>query len=108
MDTNLENQPPEPEAILNLIMNAIRFCRKSSPKLCGLARGLEIGISNLQGIESFGCDDIGFLKERSLRLSASRDDYHRGVELGINLTISVVSAISTPGTSNRVETPVAL
>jgi hypothetical protein len=91
MDTGLENQPREPDAILNLIKNAIGRCRESSSQLCGFARGLEIGISTLQGSKST-YDSIKRLQERSLKLSVSRDDYHRGIALGINLAIDVASA----------------
>jgi hypothetical protein len=90
MDASLENQPPEPDAILNLIKNAIERCRESSSKLCGFARGLEIGISTLQSTESTAYDSIERLQERSLRLSASRDEYQLGVTLGINLASDVL------------------
>jgi hypothetical protein len=92
MDTSIENQPPEPDVILNLIKNAIGRCRESSSQLCGFVRGLEIGISTLQGTESIGQESVEHLQGRSLRLSASRNDYHRGVALGIDLAISVASA----------------
>jgi hypothetical protein len=91
MGTSLENHPPEPDAILNLIKNAIGRCRESSSELCGFVRGLEIGISTLQASEST-CDSLKRLRERSLRLSNSSDDYPRGVALGINLAIDFASA----------------
>ncbi len=96
MDTSsLENHSQDPEAILELIKDAIRRCRESSSQLCGFARGLEIGISTLQGSESNAVDSINRLRERSLRLSVSRDDYTLGVSLGLNLAINVASAMST-------------
>jgi hypothetical protein len=93
MDTSLENQPPEPDAILNLIKNAIGSCRESSSQLCGFARGLEIGISTLRGTRSTAWDSMDQLRQRSLRLSESRDDYSLGVTLGINLAIKVAWAM---------------
>jgi hypothetical protein len=92
MGASLENHPPEPDAILNLIKNAIGRCRDSSSKLCGFVRGLEIGISTLQGSQPAANDSISRLRERSFRLTVSRDDYHLGVALGINLAINVASA----------------
>jgi hypothetical protein len=95
MDTSLENHSQDPDAILELIKDAIRRCRQSSSQFCGFARGLEIGISTLQGSESNAVDSINRLRERSLRLSCN-DDYQLGVVHGINLTINVVSAMWTP------------
>lgn len=89
MEIGLESHPPNPDATLKLIKDAISACRESSSRLCGFARGLEIGISALQ--RSTAYDSIERLKERSLRLSACRDDYHRGVAMGINLSTDVVS-----------------
>ena len=90
MGTKLENPPQEPETILRLIKDAIARCRDSSSQLCGFARGLEIGIWTLQEPEATADDSLNRLRERSLRLS-SRDDYHLGVAIGINLTIDLVS-----------------
>jgi len=95
MDTSLENHSQDPDAILELIKDAIRRCRESSSQLCGFARGLEIGISTLQGSQLTTSDSISPLRERSFRLAASRDDYHLGVALGMNLTINIVSAMDT-------------
>jgi hypothetical protein len=93
MDTSSENHSQDPDAILILIKDAIGKCRQSSSQLCGFARGLEIGISTLHGSQSNAVDSIDRLRERSLRLSAARDDYLRGVALGINLATDVVSAM---------------
>lgn len=92
MDTSLENHSQDPDAILQLIKDAIRRCRESSVQLCGFARGLEIGISTLKSATAK--DSIELLQERSLRLSASRDDYHLGVALGMNLATKVASSIA--------------
>ncbi len=91
MDTSLENHSPDPDAILKLVKDAIGRCRESSIRFYGFARGLEIGISTLKGATSN--DSIECLQERSLRLSASRDDYHLGFVLGINLASEVASAM---------------
>jgi hypothetical protein len=93
MDTSLDNHSQDPDAILKLIKDAIWRCRESSSQLSGFARGLEIGISTLQGSQSYAYAAINCLRERSVRLSASPDDYHLGVVFGINLTLDVASAM---------------
>lgn len=93
MDSSLEQHSQDPDAILKLIKDAIGRSRESSSKLCGFARGIEIGISTLEGATAN--DSIECLQERSLRLSASRDDYHLGLVLGINLASEVASAMFT-------------
>jgi hypothetical protein len=95
MDASLENDPSVPEDILKLIKDALLECRQSSSRLCGFARGLESGISTLQGKRSTTLDSMNHLQERSLRLSESRDDYRLGVAVGINLAIKVASAMFT-------------
>jgi hypothetical protein len=91
METSSEKQPLGPDSVLILIKDAIGRCRDSSSRLCGFARGLEIGISTLQDPKATAYDSIERLQERMLRLSACRDDYHCGIAVGINLTTDVVS-----------------
>jgi hypothetical protein len=91
MEIGLTSHPPDPGVILALIKDAISTCRNSSSRLCGLARGLEIGTSTLQRVESNPSDSIAALQERSERLSAARDEYSCGVALGINLATGVAS-----------------
>lgn len=105
MDASLDDQPSAPEAILKLIKDALLGCRQSTNRLCGFARGLEIGISTLQGSQSTTGDSIDRLQQRSLRLSESRDDYRLGVALGINLAIDVASAMFSQAPSSHVIAP---
>jgi hypothetical protein len=93
MDTSFDNHPPAPDAILELIKDALVGCRESSGRLCGFVRGLEIGILTLQDSQSTDNDSIDRLKERSFRLSEFHVDYHLGVALGINLATEVASAM---------------
>ena len=95
MDTGCENRAPAPEAILKLVKDALVGCRQSPSRLCGLARGLEIGISTLQASQSTASDSMDRLRERSLRLSEFRDDYRLGVALGIDLATDVSLAIES-------------
>jgi hypothetical protein len=95
MDTTCANRAPAPETILKLVKDALVGCRQSSSRLCGFARGLEIGISTLQASQSTASDSTDRLQERSLRLSESRDDYRLGVALGINLATDVSLTIAS-------------
>lgn len=93
MAMGLEDRAPDPDAILILIKDALWSCRASSSRLYGFARGLEIGISTLHSTGSSASDSVQSLEDRSLRLSASRDDYDRGVALGINLASDLASIL---------------
>lgn len=92
MKTSLEDAAPT-DVVLRLLKDAMLATRDSSGRLCGFARGLEIGISTLGESRWTAHDAIDDLQKRSLRLSQSRDDYHLGIALGINLTIDVASAL---------------
>lgn len=100
MDTSFDDYPPAPDAILELIKEALAGCRQSSSRLCGFVRGLEIGASTI-GRTPTACDPMESLRERSLRLSESDDDYLLGVCLGIDLATNVASALIA-----RVQAPV--
>lgn len=90
MDTNSSDHPPAPEAILELIKDALTGCRQSSSRLCGFVRGLEIGASAVARTPT-DCDAMESLRERMFRLSEYDDDYNLGVSLGIHLAIRVAS-----------------
>ena len=93
MDTSVDDHPVAPEVILRLIKNALVGCKRSSnARMMGFVRGLEIGISGLQGTDTRSCDLIAPLQERSDRLSRSRNDYHLGVAQGIDVAIDIASS----------------
>jgi hypothetical protein len=92
MDTSLDDPPLAAELILEVIKNALVGCKHSSNRgLLGFARGIEIGISELQGTSTARCDSISPLRERWFRLSQSRNTYHLGVALGIDVAIDIAS-----------------
>jgi hypothetical protein len=95
MDNSCENRTPAPEIILKLVNDALVGCRQSPSRLCGFARGLEIGISTLQASRPTAGDSTDRLQERSVRLSESRDDYRLGVALGLNLATDVSLTIAS-------------
>jgi hypothetical protein len=94
METSLEIDPSVSGAILKPIKDAVRGLRPSTNRLCGFARGVEIGISTLQESQS-ATASIDALQRRSLTLSGSCDDYRLGVALGIDLSINVASTTFT-------------
>lgn len=90
MDTSFDDRPPGAGAILELIKDALAECRQSSSRLCGLVRGLEVGLSTMGGPLT-ARDPMDSLRERLLRLSESDDDYSLGVSLGIELAMRITS-----------------
>jgi hypothetical protein len=98
MDYNLDDPPLSAELILNLIKNTLVGCKHSSSRgLLGFARGIEVGVSALQGARATS-DSIAALRQRSLRLSQAQYEYHLGVALGIDVAVQISSAITKAGT----------
>jgi hypothetical protein len=92
MDTSLDDPPLAAELILEVIKNALVGCKHSSNRgLLGFVRGIEIGISELQGTRATGCDALAPLRKRWFRLSQSRNTYQLGVALGIDVAIDIAS-----------------
>jgi hypothetical protein len=93
MKTDSEDSPSV-EDLLSLVRHALVGARDSS-HVCGLVRGLEIGVSTLCDPKNQTQEIAGLMRRRFAILSKSDDSYHSGAAAGILLSIQLAIALES-------------